>query len=546
MLRFQDLLISTQEPGPVGSPLPSWSPLCRDHQTPMYSQTPNVFGFFGSNASPRYPHDGHSDSSHDTFAPANIGSRRPWSSLAGLPEPVLLRVLSHCDEETQLEAALVCRRWLRLSRMVYFASFTIHSSADHGLLRLLQPGCSVRPEYVTRLDVSFTSDESTSATTGSRRPSPHISAGDVHRLVLQLVNLDSLRADWIGSRGSSTLKVINSSPVPSTSMPSFLTIPRVLQWLRRLEIRGGSWPLDSLLQSLAYMPRLIDLTMENIYEPTSVAMFLPSTAPAYQLTRLTIGRCTLSGETLTWLLSTSQHALRHLTISSLRRRPGSSSFNSALAMVGPSLETLRTRNCLELPRWDPESLLRVGLGYCPNLKTLVVWCDTPMPSPYSSGIGGGSPNMLQFSPHLTSNLNQRSARPDSRPPSWNHPYPHPSPRRASLSGSSPSPRGNLLPSQSQSYPHGSRSNRYTQSGSQVISLENNPQVLTGVSSPSSSLPPPGTMLPILMTIIQQEWLPNLTRLVIPASQIESCLTRVECEAELLRRGITLGDTWGAV
>ena len=51
------------------------------------------------------------------------------------------------------------------------------------------------------------------------------------------------------------------------------------------------------------------------------------------------------------------------------------------------------------------------------------------------------------------------------------------------------------------------------------------------------------MLPILTTIIQQEWLPNLTRLVIPASQIESCLTRVECEAELLRRGITLGDTW---
>jgi F-box domain len=515
----------------------------------MDSQNPNVFGTFDPIASSGYPT--YNNSGNDRLTPANMASRRPRSSIADLPDTVLLRVLSHCDEEIQLEAALVCRSWLRFSRKVYFASYTIQSSADHGLLLLLlQPGYSVHAEYVTRLDVSFTSDESTSGATGFRRPPPHVSASDVHQLVLRLVNLDSLRADWIGARGSSTLKVVTSSPVPSASIPSFLTIPRVLQRLRHLEIRGGSWPLDSLLQSLAYMPQLINLTMENIYEPTSVAVFVPSMAPSYQLLRLTIGRCTLSGETLTWLLSTSQHTLRHFTINSLRRRPGSSSFNSALALVGPALETLRARN-LELPRWDSESLLRMGLGYCPNLKILVVWCDTPLSSPFSAGIGGGS---SQFPPSLANSLTLRSALPDSRPPSQSHTYSHPPQREAAHSDASPSLRSNLLPSQSQSYPHGSRSNRgYTQSGSQDFPLDINSQVLQSPLSPSSmssslpspaSQPQPGTMLPILMTVIQQEWLPNLTRLVIPPSQIESCLTRVECEAELLRRGITLDDTWG--
>ena len=514
----------------------------------MYSH-PSFYGYFDPTSPPNYQPVFYSPT-NDSFT--NMAQRRPQLSIANLPEVILLRVLSHCDEEMQLESALVCKSWLRLSRRIYFSSYTIQSSADYRLLLLfLQPGYTVRAEYVTRLDVSFTSDESTlGATSGysSRRVATHVAASDVHQLMNQLVGLESLRADWIGARGSSTLKVATSSPVhvPSLSIPSFLTLPHILQRLKHLEIRGGSWPLDSLLQSLAYMPRLINLSLENIYEPTASGMFLPAMTPAFHLIRLSLGRCTLSGESVNWLLSTSQHSIRHLTVNSLRRRPGSGSFNSALAIVGPSLESLRVRNYLEVSRWDPESVVQAGLGYCSNLKTLVVWCDSPQTSPF-----GGSPNISPYSPSLNSNLPLRS---DSRPPSRNHPYTPSSPHRASLSGS-PSIRNHRLPSPSQSYIQAPRPTRgQLQSSPQDYPLEfaqgfqgpSSPPAMTSPVPSQYTQPPPGAMLSILTTLIQRGWFPHLNHMVIPSSQIDACPNRVECQSELLIRGIALGDNWGSM
>lgn len=217
-------------------------------------------------------------------------------------------------------------------------------------------------------------------------------------------NIESLRADWVGSRGTPSIPKIGPAVSssgnlavlmhPQQPMPSFLMVPQILHRLRHLEIRGGSWPFESLLQALVYTSQLKSLSMENIYESNnamgSPIANLPPHMPAFQLNRLSFGRCTLSGESISWIISSSRHSLRHLTVNSIRRTPGSSgtgSFSAVLSMVGPALETLRVRNYLELPTWDAESLVKSGLGYCSNIKTLVIWCDVP---PHTGGGGGGS------------------------------------------------------------------------------------------------------------------------------------------------------------
>lgn len=505
---------------------------------------PTFYGFYDPTTPSHYHQQVYIDPAQIPYTSSTF--RRPQLSITDLPDALLLRILSHCDEDTQLETALVCRAWLRLSRRVYFSLYTIQSSADYRLLLcFLQPGYSVRAEYVTRLDVSFASDESTPGNTsghGVRRAATYVTISDVHQLMNQLVGLESLRADWIGARGSSsTLKVATSSPiyVPSPSIPAFLTLPHIVQRLKHLEIRGGSWPIDSLLQTLAYMPRLINLSLENIYEPTITTMLLPAMAPTFHLVRLSLSRCCLSGEMVNWILSTSQHSMRHLTISSLRQRPGSSSFNSVMAMVGPALETLRVRNYLEVPRWDPESVVNAGLGYCPNLRTLIVWCDSPQSSPF-----GGSPNIFPYSPSLNNNLPLRTGPSDSRPPSRNHPYPPSSPHKAPLSGSP-----------SQSYHHAPRSRGHGQTSPQSFPLDFATQGFQGSPSPSvmgsplpsqTTQPPSGAMLSILTTIIQRGWFPHLNHLALPSNQIDACPSRIECQSELLIRGITLDDNWESI
>lgn len=62
-------------------------------------------------------------------------------------------------------------------------------------------------------------------------------------------------------------------------------------------------------------------------------------------------------------------------------------------------------------------------------------------------------------------------------------------------------------------------------------------------SMSPSAPLPGSLLPILVKVIQKGWLPRLRRLVVPTGQIELCSSLVECQTELLIRSITLDDNW---
>lgn len=438
---------------------------------------------------------------------------------------IILRIFSFCDEQTLLDAALVSRRWLELSRRALFATYEIHSTSDLRLLRALihSPGSTIRAEYVRKLDFSFTSEEakaSANVVQAGQRATAHVTANDIHQLLLELGSISSLRADWIGTRSSSTsprsaMAVSPVNEVLAQPIPSFLNLPHISQGLKHLEVRGGSWPFESLLQTLAFMPTLVSLSMENIYESTS-EIPLPPIPPACQLTRLSLGRCTLSGESTGWLLSSSQQTLRHLTINSVRRLSGSGSFNSALAIVGPALETLRIRNYFEFPRWEVDALVRAGLGYCPNLKTLVVWCDSPQSGAYRA------PARSSMAGHQSPGRTNPSQSPSSSASLTLH------------TGSRPS---------SQHFSH-SVSYGYPQTPTGTTSSRHAP------GSPSDSyarptIPSPEAMLPTLVNLLRGGWLPRLDRLVVPPHSIELCPNRVECQAELLIRGVTLGDNWGS-
>lgn len=51
------------------------------------------------------------------------------------------------------------------------------------------------------------------------------------------------------------------------------------------------------------------------------------------------------------------------------------------------------------------------------------------------------------------------------------------------------------------------------------------------------------ILPAVVQILRKGWLTKLEVLAIPRKQIELCPTRVECQAELLSRGVRLTDDW---
>src|SRR4051812_37826310 len=87
----------------------------------MYSR-PNPFGFFDPTAATSSS-GGSYYSNAPSYNPSLARQRGPQSAAARLPEAVLLRLLSYCDEIALLDAALVCRYWLVLSRRVYFANF---------------------------------------------------------------------------------------------------------------------------------------------------------------------------------------------------------------------------------------------------------------------------------------------------------------------------------------------------------------------------------------------------------------------------------------
>lgn len=52
------------------------------------------------------------------------------------------------------------------------------------------------------------------------------------------------------------------------------------------------------------------------------------------------------------------------------------------------------------------------------------------------------------------------------------------------------------------------------------------------------------LLPVAQ-ILREGWLTKLEVLAIPRREVELCPTRVECQAELLSRGIRLTDEWAS-
>lgn len=64
-------------------------------------------------------------------------SFRPQSALANLPNEIFSRIFVLCDDVSLLDAALVCRRWLVLSRRAFMTSYTIESANDFNRLLLL-------------------------------------------------------------------------------------------------------------------------------------------------------------------------------------------------------------------------------------------------------------------------------------------------------------------------------------------------------------------------------------------------------------------------
>ncbi|CAG7854976.1 SubName: Full=Uncharacterized protein {ECO:0000313/EMBL:CCA72842.1} [Serendipita indica DSM 11827] len=446
-------------------------------------------------------------------------SFRPQSALANLPNEIFSRIFVLCDDVSLLDAALVCRRWLVLSRRAFMTSYTIESANDFNrLLLLLQSTNTFRSDYISHMDIAFTSDETVAGSSAmsnrtSRRQHPHVPSSDVYRLLSSIPVLDSLRLDWVGTRNTSLANPL-AGPMPSVPipLPPFLLLPHILHRLCSIEIRGGSWPLDSLLPALASMTRLRSLTLDNIYEPNtdgaggspamgsgrgkSSGMYrspIPSMSPSFQLTKLSLARCTLSGDVLAWILSTSMLSLRHLTMNTIRRRVSGITFGRVLAGVGPALETFRIRNHVDLfERWDLEGLVQAGLGYCSNLRTFVVWCDPPQAG--SMAIGGAQP----FSPQ-----------------------PSPGVYRGYGGGGGGSGIGSPV-----------------SPGSSSSSL-----AMLGGYAPA---PAPGTLLPLLVSVVQRGWMPRLTTLVVQPSHIDQCPSRVECTQHLLLRGVRLYDEWVSV
>lgn len=514
----------------------------------MYSRQ-NAYGYYPPTGNGALQYQGSNGNSSFTYHPSHALGHK--SAGASLPDVVIMRLLSYCDEVTLLESALVSRHWLMLSRRVLFSSYTIASGEDIRMLfKFLQsPDSTVHADYVSHLDVSFTSDNALPSTGPSSHQAPQslsspVKSSDIHQLLVQLGSIESLRADWIGARASSITRM-STSPVSPQPLPSFFSLPHIMQRLKHLEVRGGSWPFDSLLQAMMFMPKLASLSLENIHEPTNISSSLPPVPPNFQLQRLYVGRCTLSGESTAWLLSSSQHSLRHLTVNSIRRRPGGGSFNSVLNMVGQRLETLRVRNFTELSRWDADAFIAAGLGFCPNLTTLVVWCEPPRAgSPASLAGKSSSPTVTQSympsssplsSPrqyYHTQNLSNTPRQRASSSVSHYSTTSSPSPQTSSLTSPYTSELGLSLPS------HDSGT---AAPFSAIPGTSSSPSAQSAMSSALE-----GSMLPILASIIKQGWFPRLQRLVIPRRYIDVCPTRVECQTDLMLRGIALGGEWGAL
>lgn len=335
---------------------------------------------------------------HRAVAPNASGS-----GVTRLSDALLEHIFTQLDIKDDLEnTALVCRQWLTPARRVLFGSLLIQSYDDLDEIRhiLLGKNSTMRPQDVKSVHVLFTDHEirenaehGSSQSKGFGRPL-HVTITDVQTFLRGCPRVETLKADWVGPRSSP----VNGSSRPRAGeplapyivpaqLPSFISDPQLGARLKHLGLTGGAWPVEALLGAIGgQMNHLVSLSLEQIHESSNVINF-PSHPPSFRLTSLTLSRCTLSGSTLKWLVTSSKGSLKSLTLSSLRRRDkalGCLAFKEVFVEIGSSLRVLRARNFWEA--MHPIEMIESGLGYCTELRTLAIWRDTvTLPGVVSGG-----------------------------------------------------------------------------------------------------------------------------------------------------------------
>lgn len=329
------------------------------------------------------------------------------SSVTRLPDVLLEHIFTQLDtKEDQGKTALVCRQWLTPARRALFGSLLIQNYDDLDEIRdiLLSKNSTMRPQDVKTVHVLFTDDEirenegHRSSQSKAFGTPPHVTITDVQTFLRGCPRVETLKADWVGPRSSPVSptcrpRAMQQSGEPlapyivPAQLPCFISDPQLGARLKHLVLTGGAWPVEALLGAIGgQMNHLVSLSLEQIHESSNVINF-PSQPPSFRLTSLTLSRCTLSGSTLKWLVSSSKGSLKSLTLGSLRRRDkvlGCLVFKEVFVEIGSSLRVLRARNFWEA--MHPIEMIESGLGYCTELRTLVIWRDTvSLPGVVSGG-----------------------------------------------------------------------------------------------------------------------------------------------------------------
>lgn len=330
---------------------------------------------------------------HQAIAPNASGS-----PVTRLPDALLERIFTQLDTKNNLEqTALVCRQWLTPARRALFGSLLIQNYDDLDEIRdiLFNKKSTMRPQDIKSVHVLFTDDDEMREKEGHGSSQskafggpPHVTITDVQAFLRDCPRVETLKADWVGPRSSpvspsSRSRGIQHSGEPlvpyivPAQLPCFISDPQLGARLKHLVLTGGAWPVEALLGAIGgQMNHLVSLSLEQIHETSNVINF-PSQPPSFRLTSLTLSRCTLSGSTLKWLVTSSKGSLKSLTLSSLRRRDkalGCLAFKEVFVEIGSSLRVLRARNFWEA--MHPMEMIESGLGYCTELRTLVIWRDT--------------------------------------------------------------------------------------------------------------------------------------------------------------------------